>query len=192
MAGKSILCDMDSIVTDLLGDWLKAYNASYGDSLAVEGVVDWDMHKIVKPECGLKLYDILDQPGFFERLRPLPGAVDGIEMLKSNGHDITFVTAGKGSHTEQKYAWVKKHFGHIGLGSKDIIIANAAKKKLVRGDVLIDDCPSTCLEYKQAWPGARVLTIAYPYNESVADVVDLRAESHADTESAWEEIVRFI
>ncbi|MCJ7984909.1 hypothetical protein MUB16_14170 [Priestia sp. OVL9] len=46
-------------------DWHNQYNKDYCDSLSVEKLKCWESEKYVKPECGTKIYDYLDQRAFF-------------------------------------------------------------------------------------------------------------------------------
>ena len=61
----TLLIDMDSVICDLMTDWHNQYNKDYCDSLSVEKLKCWESEKYVKPECGTKIYDYLDQPGLF-------------------------------------------------------------------------------------------------------------------------------
>lgn len=51
----TILCDVDSVVANIMPEWLRMYNEECGDALRPPDIVEWDMHKLVKPECGRKL-----------------------------------------------------------------------------------------------------------------------------------------
>jgi 5'(3')-deoxyribonucleotidase len=187
MEKLTILCDLDGIVADLLTPWLSRYNADYGDNLTVTDITDWDIHNCVKSECGEKIYDYINEPGFYFNLKPLPGAIDTINSLRNDGHEVVFVTASASApHTaEEKLRWIEKHFG---MSRRDVFIGH--KKHLVKGDVFIDDSPKNLMKYREAWPDALICTIAYPHN--VGSDVDFRAVSCTDTATAWNGILRAI
>lgn len=183
-----VLCDLDAIVANLLGPWLRFYNEKYGDNLTVEQITEFDIHKFVKKECGQKVYEFIDTGVAYTQLEPLPGAVEGIKTLEQLGHEVIIVSAGaKNLATAgHKLEWCKKV---LGFSRKKCMIAH--RKELVRGDVFIDDSPKNIIAYRNAWPGTPILTIAYPYNATV-DSICTRYPSHSDTVSAWESMVEAI
>jgi len=184
-----ILVDMDSIVVDTLSAWLNVYNRDWRDDLTMSQVYCWDMHKIVKPECGFKIYDILSTPGFFANLAPIKGAIEAITELQEQGNTIKFATAHPNkSSIPEKIDWIEKYFKHLKYTYKDVIFIH--DKYLLDADVLIDDKPSTIKEWKNK--GSNIMTIAYPYNRDCSDIANIYAEGYKDTEKAWETIVQEI
>lgn len=183
-----ILCDLDAMACDLLTDWLALYNAKYDDKLTVDKITAWDIHQFTKPECGLKVYDLLKEPGVFANLKPLPGAVQGIKALQEAGHDVTILTAGAASDfcASEKLAWCKQH---LGLNRKKVIIGHP--KQFVKGDLLLDDSPDNISVYRKEWPQAEIFAIAYPYNRVVADKCR-RFYGWQDTAVAWDMMVRAV
>lgn len=179
---KTILCDLDSILADILTPWLRSYNRDYSDTLTVDRIPSWDFHNIVKPECGTKIYDYLREPGFFENLKPLPGAIEAVQALRSAGHDFLVLTAGADVEdaATQKVRWCKRY---LDLSPKQVIVT--PRKELVRGDVLIDDSPEQIKKYRGAWGQAPlILTISYPYNECVRGDC-WRFKGWDDTADSW-------
>ena len=83
------------------------------------------------------------QMDFFRKLKPLPHAIEGINIMKWRGHDVWILT--KPSYMNplcytEKRLWVEDH---LGLEWCDRLIL-CPDKSLLKGDVLIDDTP---------WPG---------------------------------------
>lgn len=184
MTNKVVLIDMDSVIVDLLQPWLDLYNDEYKDDLQIEDIDRWNTHELAS--CGEEIYKYLT-PDFFASLPPLPGAVEAINDLKKN-FTIVVVTASPNAESMgAKAVWCQKH---LGLGLHNFMAAK--KKYLVQGDVLIDDSPKNIKQYKEHNPTKKVFTIAYPYNEDCRNIVDLYAQSWADTENAWIEIVEAI
>lgn len=184
----NILCDADAIAADLLGKWLIWYNAKYNDNLTIEHITEWDLHKFVKKECGYKIYDFIDTGDAYRDLDPLPGAVEAIKALDKAGHNVVMVSAGS-KHPDtagHKLEWFKRV---LGFSRKKCIIGH--QKELIRGDVFIDDSPPNIQKYRAAWPNTPIMTIAYPYNESVKDIC-WRADSYKDTLSAWTTMMHWI
>ncbi|MDO9518611.1 MAG: hypothetical protein Q7L19_00175 [Pseudohongiella sp.] len=79
------------------------------------------------------------QPGLYENLEPLPGAIAAYEWLDQHPRlDVYILTAPsiKNPHSySEKRLWVEKHLG-MGAVSKLIISPN---KGLNKGDFLVDD-----------------------------------------------------
>lgn len=186
---KVILCDLDSILADIMTPWLDSYNRDYQDTLTVDRIPSWDFHNVVKPECGTKIYDYLREPGFFENLKPLPGAVEAVSALRSAGHDFLVLTAGADVEdaATQKVRWCRRY---LDLSPKQVIVT--PRKELVRGDVLIDDSPEQIRRYRETWGwDPTILAISYPYNESVYRHCR-RFYGWNETADAWAQIVDWI
>ncbi len=185
MNGMTVLCDLDAIVANLLGPWLRSYNEKYNDNLTAHQILEFDIHKFVKAECGHRIYDFIDTGEVYTQLEPLDGAVEGVHAIEKMGHEVIIVSAGaKNLATAgHKLEWCKKV---LGFSRKKCIIAH--RKELVKGDVFIDDSPKNISAYRAAWPRTPILTIAYPYNVSVANICT-RYPDHTDTALAWQGIV---
>ena len=183
-----ILCDLDSIIVNLQEAWLGAYNRDYNDNVQTADILEWDTHKFVKPECGEKLYEYLNQPGFFRNLKPLDGAVDALRELHKD-FKITIVTAAPVGTADEKVAWVGEWLPFLD-NKKDVIVC--FNKYLVRGDILIDDSPRNILDYRKYHFYSTICTIAYPYNKIVKELTDLYAEDYSKPREAWNQIYSYI
>lgn len=188
MKKLTILCDMDGIITDLMGKWLDRYNGDHKDDLSIADIKG-PIHTAVKKEVGTDIYDYIKEPGFFDDLKAIPGSIKTLTALAMEGHNVMIATAHADNPqcASAKIRWCQEH---LGFSRKQVILIHA--KHLLRGDVFIDDTPKKLVAYREAWPDAKVLTIAYPYNEECKDRVDLRAEGYEKPKSAWEEIDQYI
>lgn len=191
MRKLNILCDMDDIIVSLLDYWLELYNRDYKDNKTKLDIWDYDLWKCVKPECGKKIYDYISRKGFFNSLSPLPGAIEALKQIHADGHDITLVSTPSyaASSYSDKILWVKRFLPFLD-SRQDVFLG--AKKYLLRGDLLIDDSPVNISKYRAAWPEAKILTIAYPFNEDVGSLTTQRINSCLDTEKAWEVIYKWV
>lgn len=151
-----ILCDVDDVVADLLGEWIRRYNRDWNDTLTRDDFTDWDCTKFVKPECGVRFYRYLDQAEIYSAVKPVEGSQAAIETLRSNGHRVVFVTAG--IHPG-KYEWLRD-YGFL-KHPRDYVIA--ADKSLIQGTALIDDRLSTMRDYT----GGRAILFGRPHNDPV-------------------------
>ena len=89
-----ILVDVDGVCADLHSSWLRRYNEDYNDHLIAADITRWQIHEFAKPECGTKIYEYLSDPALYEDTMEIWGALDGINKLRSLGHEVVFVTSG--------------------------------------------------------------------------------------------------
>jgi len=79
------------------------------------------------------------QPGFFENLEPIDGAIDAFKQL-SEKYDCYFLSTAPWSNINapsEKRVWVEKHLGDYAF--KKLILSH--NKGLLKGEFLIDDRP---------------------------------------------------
>ncbi len=184
-----IIVDLDGIVVDHTTSWFGYYNAEYGDKLTNADIKEWNTSLFVKPECGVKIFDYLAIPGFFEDLPALPGAIAALKMLQEDGHEVVICSATDIPEAAKgKMIWVRKYLPF--LPKENLILTHG--KYHVRGDILIDDSPHNIRKYREEY-GDRVhiIAIAYPYNDSV-DEICTRVGSYKYPELAWMKILRHI
>jgi 5'-nucleotidase len=193
-----VACDIDGVVVDLLPEWLRRYNKDYDDRLTEYDITDWNTHQFVKPECGLKMYDYLKQPDLYDSIVLLPGALEGLERIRSLGHEVAFVTSCTYGVVDQK----AKRLEDLGVCSSrdghglpaDLIVANT--KRWVGADLLIDDRAQTIVEWI-ADRAKRAILVEMPYNKSIeltsTDWQRVnRAPAHPDRALAWPAIVAHV
>ena len=186
MKKLTILCDLDEIAACLLDKWLGEYNEDNNDNVTVSKLTSYKIHAHVK--IGEDIYKYIDKDEFFSDLKPMPGAVDALTSLANDGHNVVFASAHfNADSAKSKIKWVKKHFGF----SHDKVIL-IHQKFMLRGDVFIDDSPHKIKDYREAWPHAQILTISYPFNQSVRGIVDLMADDYANPVAAWASILTYI
>jgi 5'(3')-deoxyribonucleotidase len=163
-----ILCDVDGMVADIFPPWLEIYNEDYGDALTMEDLVHYEIQRIVRPACGISIFDIVHDPDFYDNVPPVPGALEGTRYWKRKGHEVLFVTqAGNGATFGAKAAYLVRH-GFAEPSTKTQIPANyihasTATRLLLDGALLLDDNPSAV----SAWVNQRrrrAITLAYPFN----------------------------
>ena len=167
--------DLDGTLSDMHAPWLAIYNERFGDNLTKEDLHGWDIDRYVKPECGEKVFEILDEPGFFRNAPVQPFAQEALTLLRKD-HTLYVVTAyyHLNAVMEQKIGWLLEHFPMI--DPKNIIFCNP--KSLLSGlDLLIDDSPkniemfpNAVLVYKHKWN--ECLGNKFPFLESWKDIID--------------------
>jgi 5'(3')-deoxyribonucleotidase len=185
----TILVDLDAIVIDLIRPWLAFYNKDHHDDLTVDDLTTYKIHNHAK-----KLKQRKDLYRFFEdhinylSCPVLPGASEGLLEMHRAGHDLIISTATSGSTASIKWELVKKAAPWLHV---DNVMVGARKERL-KGDVFIDDAPKNIVKYRNAWPEAHILTIAYPYNKSCLTLVNCYAQDHNHTVEAWQEMTEYV
>jgi len=132
---KTIAIDIDGVVGDVLTPWLNRYNHHYHDNITPKDISEWDIHKFLKPECGLKIYDYLNDPHLYDDVIPYPDTIQYIEKIKELKYRVVWVTSSPAESSGRKFFWLKE-YGFI-TNRKDYV--EMTDKSLIRADVLIDD-----------------------------------------------------
>lgn len=146
---------------------------------------EWDRHAALYPELGLPLTrdqtsfdltagldlaghlavnEIMEYPGFYAALRPMPRAIRALHEMVEAGYDVYIVTSPWLSNptcASDKLNWTERYIGE-GWGARTIITSD---KTLVKGDILIDDKPkisgSAAPEWEHVW-------YTQPYNAKLS------------------------
>lgn len=160
MKRATLLIDMDSVITDLMSKWFSAYNEAYDDHLTVDQLTGWNTHQKVKKECGSKIYEFLEQPGFYRDLRPLPQALEVIKRLNER-YDIFIVTTSPINAFKDKTEWILEYLPFI--GAEKIIFTHFKHK--IKGDILFDDAPHNLISFQNE--GGIAVAMDYPYNRDI-------------------------
>lgn len=183
------IVDLGGVVADLLTPWIKHLN-SVGAKLTIEDVTDFRVDACVPPEFRDRAREYLSTPGLFRRLRPMPGAIEGVRSLYDAGHRILLAQAPL--PTEESAGdilhWVHDYLPFI--PRHDVYVCYA--KERIEADFLIEDSPSHMTQFRRQRPKAKIIAFAWPYNHLSPGVYDLRAESWKDSEAAWEATLKFL
>ena len=173
----TILVDMDDTIECLLAAWVKVLNERYGRSVTTEDVTDWDVTKAYPGLAKEQVYGVLNEEGVWGRVDPMPGAAEALQRFIAKGHEVYIVTAtAYESVAEKMRDLLFRWFPFIGWNN--VIIA--ARKQMIRADVLIDDAVHNMVGGQYA----KILVDA-PYNRGF----DAAAEGMTRVYS-WEEIER--
>jgi 5'-nucleotidase len=157
--------DQDGVLADWGKTWDKTL-ALYGASYAIPRHANqrsFDLKTGLNSDDKAMVNRVMETPGFYADLEPIPGAVKALKEMLADGHDIAIVTSPYYSNPTciaDKIEWVRRNLGQSWVSR----IILAADKTRVSGDVLIDDKP--------AITGARIpdwehVLFDQPYNHEV-------------------------
>ncbi|KAM4632250.1 5'(3')-deoxyribonucleotidase, mitochondrial [Discoglossus pictus] len=152
-----VLVDMDGVLADFEGGFLKKFRARYPNEPYItledrRGFWVSEQYENLKPGLCEKAISIWESKNFFLDLDPIEGAVEAVkEMVNIENTDVFICTSPikRFRHCPyEKYAWVEKHFGHEFL--EQIVLTR--DKTVVSADLLIDDRPDiTGAELNPSW-----------------------------------------
>ena len=134
-----ILLDLDGVVADLVPTLLEQYNYLTSENVPLSAIKSNKTAKHVGDAFLCRR--LLESVGFIRSLPPVDGAIEAIDRLHHDGHDIVFVSNGTNCPTSghEKRDWLKFHFSKVWTGYVPLILTS--DKWRVRGDVLLDDDP---------------------------------------------------
>lgn len=164
VAPPVILLDMDGALLD----WDKRFMQLWADRSPLDRSQSYFMEDCVPKEFRQEAIDTFMQPGFFEYLEPMEGALEALKEMEQDGLKLYICSAPlKFSKycAQEKLNWVMKNLGEKWL-DRTILCQD---KTMVAGDILIDDKPFEFLS-----PGGKHTTAAWkqivfdaPYNRQL-------------------------
>lgn len=137
-----IALDVDDVVLDLVPNWVRIYNRDFNNSVRVEDINNWDIGQIVRPEDREAMYSYADGIEIFDTAPPVVDALEGVNLIKSLGHRVIYVTANNPFGC--KLPWLIKHKFLEGIDD----LVSAHDKSLVLADYLIDDKYENVIAFK--------------------------------------------
>lgn len=162
MKRPDIWVDCDGVLADFVGTYLGLHAMLNGRACCRDEVTAFDFSKCVAtPEEDEKIWRHIDKtPGIVRGLVAIPGAADALEELRTIGHVRCLTSPHLGpTWMHERAQWL------AALGFKKADIVFCSDKKLVHGDVLIDDKLETVLEYKDHHPRSVPVLFDAPYNQ---------------------------
>lgn len=169
-----IICDMDEVLVDFMGKVLGRWNNINGTKFTREDITAWRMENILGRDItGRSADGLIDEwlaePGFFEKMDPLPGAVEGFQKLIDLGHDVIICTSvpeiAENAY-DGKRRWMRKYFPKWSM--KNFIASS--RKEIVEGDIIIDDGSHNLIPWHRAKKAGFLLYDA-PWNRDVGTMI---------------------
>ena len=175
----TILVDMDDTLEQLVKAWVKRANEKFGRNAEPNDITAWNVGAAYPGIPREDVYGVIDEPGFWRSVEPMPGAQEALKHLMDEGHEVFIVTATEIGHVEEKMKDLLFRFFPF-LTWEQVIITS--RKQMIRGDVLIDDGIHN-LEGGQY----RKILFTAPHNR----FYDAEANGMIRVDT-WEEIVRLL
>jgi guanylate kinase len=160
MKKKTILIDVDGVLTETMDKTIKRYNNKYNKSIKVSDIKDYTLHK--NKDIDKDIYNIFKEKEFFKNLKPNEEAVKIISKLFNEGHDIIFSTAVVREGYIDRHDWLKKHFPIV--PDKNYMLG--CRKDLLKGDIMLDDSPDNLLNSRCK----HVVCMDRPWNKHLKNI----------------------
>jgi 5'(3')-deoxyribonucleotidase len=163
--GMIILCDVDGVICDFVGG-LCARLEEYGYKRTPEDFFTYNIAEcdLSDPEMAI-INGASREPGFCAKL---PWYEDGREFLHSLGvyGDVYAITAPWRSNTwdSERRQWLGTY-----LSPERVLSVAGDSKRLIAGDVLIEDRAPTVQQWLEAHPNGRAILIDRPWNRYTGD-----------------------
>ena len=135
----SIAIDMDQVIVDSLKKEIALYNRLFNKDITKEDLVGKTIHEFMDKNEWIKLYNEVNQKGFFRDLEFIDPMVFEILEEMNKKYDIYICTAAMEvpNSFEDKYLWLRENLPF--LDQNKFIFCGF--KYVVGTDVLIDDSP---------------------------------------------------
>lgn len=170
---KRIAIDMDEVMVDTLPALIRSYNAEFGETLAMEQLMGYDLPELLPIERRDRIHAYLLVEGFLQGLDVMPDSQRVIEAL-SKRYEIFITTAAMDIpySFNGKFEWLQEHFPFVPVSN----LVFCGDKSVIQADYLIDDRP----RHFERFVGQGVLFNA-PHNQ---------AETRYPRVNSWEDVER--
>jgi 5'-nucleotidase len=161
-----ILVDMDGVIADFDGEFLKRWRERYPDQYYVpfDQRTTFYIKDSYPEELKPLVAGILLEPTFFRDMMPMEDSIEALSKMEQMGFELFICSSPLSIYKNcvlEKYEWVDKVLGADWV--KRIILTK--DKTLVKADYLIDDKPKiTGVENTPIWEH---IVYDRPYNKDV-------------------------
>jgi len=161
-----ILIDMDGVIADFDGEFLKRWRERYPDKFYVpmEERTAFYVKDQYPEELKPLVTAIVREPGFFRGIMPMEGCMEALLEMEAMGHEVFICTSPLGAYKNcvlEKFEWVDQFLGPEWV--KRIVLTK--DKTIVKADVIIDDKPEIIgVESAPSWEH---ILYDRPYNRDV-------------------------
>jgi len=167
---ERIAIDMDEVIADAVGKFIKLYNRDYNVPLDLKIDAGNEIYHHVPQDVNQKWFEYINEPGFFRDLEVIADSQRIIKALQEK-YDVYIVSAAMEFRNSliDKYDWLAEHFPFIDW--QHIIFCG---NKIVNADIIIDDRTKNFVNF----PG-RPLLFTSPHNLLVTEY---------ERVNTWEEV----
>ena len=131
-----IVCDIDSVLNNLMERTLEMYNGQHQTNLKLSDITSYNFADCLSQDEADGLVELFKQKELWDSLKPQQNSQDALKRLIKRGHQIYLATATDPVNFNWKIEWLKRYFPFISPYN----VIRIMNKGLLKADVLIDDC----------------------------------------------------
>lgn len=160
------LIDMDGVLADFDGEFLKRWRERYPDKFYVPLTERTTFYVKEQYPDELKplVSEIVGNPGFFRDMMPMAGGKEALTEMESMGHELFICTSPLSRYRNcvlEKFEWVDRVLGPSWV--KRIILTR--DKTLIKAEYIIDDKPE--IKGVENMPSWEHILYDQPYNREI-------------------------
>ena len=167
--------DLDGVVADFNGGWIRLYNEEFGTNIALDAVDSWGAppHLTHFKHMGEFWRWCSDIKGhsLFWHLDTLPDALPTLHSLDEAGHDIVILTTKPPWAVSDTFEWIGRH----NIPTTEVHILD--QKWTVSCDIYLDDAPHQMVDLPAHRPDRVVCRFVQPWNRESDDTVSIESWS---------------
>lgn len=156
-----IACDIDNVICNLQEVVIELFNQRYGSHYTMKDFTEYDVMNVLPTQDGIVMRDMYGETGLYNKIKPLPGAQDGLQKLINAGHQVYLVTDAIPETYGEKVEFVHRYFPFI----DDNHIVCMKHKWMFQADIMIEDNLANLL----VKPYYHRICLNYPWNEARKD-----------------------
>ncbi|HEY4606894.1 MAG TPA: hypothetical protein VIH55_04525 [Acidimicrobiia bacterium] len=164
--------DLDGVVANFTKGWIDFYNRDFGTDLTVAQADTWDgipsLTHFEDMDGFWKWTSNLDGRSLFWHLETFPGAVEALQRLDQEGHQIVILTTKPSFAVDDTHEWIASK----GIPASEIHILE--DKWLVDCEVYLDDGPLVLAGLVAHRPDRAVCRYVRPWNRPIPGARDVR------------------
>ena len=152
------LIDCDDVLADFLPQLLK-YCAP---SLRAEDITSWDMFSFMSEHQAESAKATMADGFFWESLRVKAGSLAGYQLISKLYSEVYVVTRpwpGCDRWARARYTWLDRNFG---IKQEQVVLTS--QKKLLKGDLMLDDRTQYLEDFAKTNPHGRPVAIKMAHN----------------------------
>jgi 5'(3')-deoxyribonucleotidase len=133
---KRIAIDMDEVMADTIGHFLRKYNLQFGTELSTDDLHGKFVFEVIHEDHRSSAREYFQQEDFFAHIPVMPDSAQVVEELTAK-YEVFITTAAMDVPTSftAKFHWLQRHFPFI--SPQQIVFCG--DKSIVAADYLIDD-----------------------------------------------------
>ncbi len=171
--------DLDGVVADFNGGWIRRYNAEFRAAVALDAVRHWDgIPETTHFADMAEFWDWArdhDGASVFRHLDPYPQALDTLRRLDRVGHQIVILTFKPDWAIPDTFAWLAHHR----VPTREVHVLD--DKHRVPCHVYLDDAPHQLERISAGRPDAVVCRFVRPWNRPVPGTQDIASWPEFET-----------